>query len=387
MTNSSLQILEDVAQSQGCLIYSRGGTVPYLTPDNFEKIFQNLHTVWYVPLSTVYEQPGMEVMKLYGKSFNCFANLDKCTLMFNVNDSSYVKTDLYKYNEEKSISIWAPSGRRKVTPEEYMNVLDVFGTNICVPPSDTIPGGTANKRCQKSCDRTVRFLDKCLEIKREKNLDIPVFGVLEGGSNVGYRQKCAKEIAKRDVDGYVFNGFDIVGDNWKDVLNSTLEYLPDKKLKIMFGLFTPVEIIQAVQLGMNLFDTAICCYLTEQGHALDFQFKKNEIATSEFSVTSAPNKKLKHETNGNSQKDFSDFVKNLHNDIYTEDMKPLVEGCECYCCIRYTRAYLHHLLVTKEMLAEVLLMMHNLHHWTSFIQHTKTCERNGELEDLLKLFN
>lgn len=376
-TLNNIQILEKVAKEQGFLIYSRGGTVPFLTPDNFEKVFPNLHTIWHIPLSTVYEQPGVDVLKQFGKPFAKFADLENCTLLLNVNDSSNPKEDLYKYNEEKSISIWAPSGRRRVTPEEYMNVLDVFGVDICIPPSDKIPKEMAKKRCQKSCDRTVRFLDKCLEVKREKGSDMPIFGVLEGGDNVGYRQKCAKEIAKREVDGYTFSGYDVIGEKWKDVLISTLEYLPEKKLKILFGLFTPPEVIQAALLGINLFDTVVCFHLTVKGQAFDFRFRDHG---SNYNFHSAKRQK----PDENTKKDFSSFVMDLHDNAYTEDMKPLVDGCQCFCCSRYTRAYLHHLLVTKEMLAEVLLMMHNLTHWTNFIKEVKCNEEKGKLVEMME---
>ena len=382
MTNmeNKLELLEKVANEQGFLIYSRGGAIPYLTPDIFETIFKNEHTVWHIPVSTIYEQPGESIIKEYGKTFKEFASLTDCTLMFNINDSSQPKDDLFKYNEEKSISVWAPSGRRKISPDEYMNVLKTFGINICIPPSDQIPCGVGKKRCQKSCDRSVRFLDRCIEIRNEQNLDIPVFGVLEGGESIGYRQKCAKEVIKRNVDGYVMSGFDVIGEEWKDILKATLEFLQDKKIKIMFGLFTPVEVVEAMHMGINLFDSVICTYTTERGCALNFKF---DLKTNNNNI-SIPSKKIKQEQEGKNQKDLSSFEMNLHSDEYTDDMSPLIPGCTCYCCSRYTRAYFHHLLVTKEMLSEVLLMIHNLHHWKSFFQHLKKHRDNSTFENLLK---
>jgi len=386
-----LEIFKNVSQEQGFLIYSRGGVVPYLTPDNFEKIFKDEHTIWNVPISSIYEQPGEVVMKEYGKPFAEFANLSNCTLLFNSNDSANTKDDLYKYNEEKSISIWAPSGRRKLTPEAFMDVLETFGIKICIPISDKIPGGTAKKRCQKSCDRSVRFLDKCLEIRKEKKLDMPILGVLEGGDSIAYRQKCVKEVVRRGVDGYVFSGYDIIGSNWIKVLDSTLEYINDEKLKIMFGLFTPPEVIQASLLGVDLFDSIICTTSSEQGCALNFKYKINDNdkePTKQELETSVPNKKKqKQESEILTIKDLSAFVINLHDKIYFEDMRSLVVGCTCYCCGRYTRAYLHHLLVTKEMLAEVLLMMHNLHYWKGFFKSVLDLKRANKLQDLLKLFD
>ena len=382
---STLQLLENTAKEQGFLVYSRGGAIPYLTPDIFQNIFKKEHTVWHIPVSTVYEQPGESVLKKYGKTFKEFASLSDCTLIFNTNDSSQPKEDLFKYNEEKATSVWAPSGRRRISPDEYMSVLKTFGINICIPPSDQIPCGVGKKRCQKSCDRSVRFLDRCLEIRKEQNLDIPVFGVLEGGESIPYRQKCAKEIIKRNVDGYVLSGLDVIGPEWMDVLKGTLEYLQDEKIKIMFGLFTPIEVVKAMLVGIHLFDSVICSITAERGCALNFNF---DLKTNYKDTTiSVPIKKVKQQEDEKEKilrKDLSAFEMNLHCDEYTEDMNPLVVGCSCYCCTRYTRAYLHHLLVTKEMLSEVLLMVHNLHHWKSFFQHLKKYRDNSALGDLLK---
>eukprot|EP00111_Clytia_hemisphaerica_P007281 TCONS_00021155-protein len=379
----SLSLFRESADNHGFLVYSRGGSIPYLTSDNFETIFKDEHTLWHIPVSTIYEQPGESVIKKYGKSFMEFANLANCTLMLNVNDSAQPKEDLYKYNEEKAVSVWAPSGRQRISPDEYMNLLKSFGIGICLPPSDQIPGGAAKKRCQKSCDRSVRFLDRCLEIRKEQNLDIPVFGVLEGGDSIGYREKCIKEVIKRDIDGYVFSGFDVIGPDWKDVMKATLEFITDKKLKIMFGLFTPLEVIEAVEFGVDLFDSVICCHVAESGCALNFKFRIQYEAAEQ--VVSIPSKRSKQDKNSN-KKDLSLYEMDLHDDIYTEDMTPLVEGCTCYCCTRYTRAYLHHLLVTKEMLSEVLLMIHNLHHWKNFFKELLVHKRNNSLEQLKKIF-
>ena len=148
----------------------------------------------------------------------------------------------------------------------------------------------------------------------------------------------------------------------------------------MFGLFTPVEIVEAMLMGIHLFDSVICSQTAERGCAMNFAFDLKINSAGNISI---PSKKVKQEEVEGKQKDLSSFEMDLHCDEFTDDMSPLVDGCMCYCCVRYTRAYLHHLLVTKEMLAEVLLMIHNLHHWKSFFQHLKRHRENSTLETLL----
>lgn len=373
--------------SPSCIFYSRGGIIPHLTMDNFETIVNcDVESIWHVPLSTIYEQPGYDVISKFGKSFHKFCNLKNKVLILNTNDSYRAREELYKYNEEKAVSIWAPGGRRKITPEEYMKFMETFKFDVCIPPSDSIPGGTAKKRCQKSCDRSVRFLDRCLQIKREKNLQFPVFGVIEGGDSIAYRQKCAKELFARDIDGYILGGMDLIGNNWIKVLEQTLVYLNDDKVKIMFGIFNPNEVITAVKHGISIFDTVICYDATERGCALVFPFSTSIGNGNGSEETTVPVKKQKQEENEEKpdslKKDLSLYEANLHSNIYAYDQRALVVECTCYCCSRYTRAYLHHLLITKEMLAEVLLMIHNLHHWLSFFRVLREHQKNNKLNEL-----
>ena len=369
-----------------CLFYSRGGLIPHLTMDNFHTIVcEGVESIWHIPLSTIYEQPGCDVLSKYGKSFHNFCNLKNQILILNTNDSFQLKEEIYKYNEEKSISIWAPGGRRKITPEEYMIFLEVFQFDVCIPPSDTVPGGLARKRCQKSCDRTVRFVDRCLQIKKEKNLNVPMFGCIEGGDSIPYRQKCAKEMRQRNIDGYVLSGFDIIGENWLEVLKETIVYIKDDKLKMMFGVFNPNEVIEAVRCGVDIFDSVICYQATQRGCALSFPLLP---LLHEDLNNIQPVKKKKQDGEEKLsifQKDLAKYELNLHESIFFDDVGALVHGCTCYCCSRYTRSYLHHLLVTKEMLAEVLLMLHNLHHWCQFFKILSKYKADNKLDELDKI--
>ena len=81
-------------------------------------------------------------------------------------------------------------------------------------------------------------------------------------------------------------------------------------------------------------------------------------------------------------KDLTRYEMNLTDRMYFDDDRALVEGCNCYTCTHHVRAYLHHLLVTKEMLAPVLLTIHNITHWFGFMEEVRRCRREGTLEQL-----
>lgn len=371
----------------GCILYSRGGTIPHLTAENMTAVSCE-NNLWHVPLETIFEQPGLDVMEKYGKSFHEFISEKKKILLLNTSDTYLGRPEIYSYNEEKSVSIWAPGGRRKVTPDDYMKYLETFGFDVCIPPSDTVPECSSKKRNRKSYDRTIRFLDRCLQIKREKNLNVPVLGVIEGGDSKFEREKCAKEVFSRNVDGYVLSGFDRIPSKYKEMLELCMNELKDNKVKIMFGVLTPVEVVTAVELGVDVFDSVISYYASERGCALNFVYTQDKLRHRMEKSTSAETTSCEssEESPAKDRKNIDSFEINLNDKIYFDDTRSLVEECQCYCCQRYVRAYVHHLLVTKEMLAQVLLMMHNLHHWLDFFKEIRESgmkDTLAELKDIL----
>merc|ERR1712142_544910 len=164
------------------------------------------------------------------------------------------------------------------------------------------------------------------------------------------------------------------------------------KVKMMFGVMTPLEVVEAVRMGVHVFDTVTPTHSTERGCALNFTF---ETTTSENTaeeksedtvegVRAAAKKARTEEGEEGSEhrKDLSMYEMDLNNKVYVDDTQALVVGCDCYTCTHYTRAYIHHLLVTKEMLASTLLMIHNLAHWFKFFQQVRT---SHQLNNLLQL--
>lgn len=404
----------------GCILYSRGGMIPHLTADNLTLINNNSpHKFANLPLSSIYEQPGADVMRKFSGTFHEFSSSQDTTWILNPADSHVPKPDVYKYNEEKCISIWAPSGRRKITPDEYMSVVETFSFDVAIAPSDCIPSGLTAKRCRKSQERTIRFIDRCLQVKEEKKLKAPLLGVVQGGDSLFYREKCAKELASRDVDGYVIGGLDVINtsSDWSTLLEVSVKNLGKDKVKFMLGVLTPLQVLQAVELGVDVFDTVIAYDAAERGCALNFPFKESHVTSSASEVieeskskkaktdsttkttrdssvvSEEESKSEKVRTNGGvgsdidlikPTKDLSVYEINLADKCYFEDDTCLFAGCACYTCTHHVRAYLHHLLVTKEMLAQVLLMIHNLTHWFGFFEEIRENKGKKQGEELIQ---
>jgi queuine tRNA-ribosyltransferase len=156
-----------------------------------------------------------------------------------------------------------------------------------------------------------------------------VFGICQGGVHTELRAESAVALAAMEFDGYAIGGLS-VGETKQQMavaLDACIEHLPAGRIRYMMGVGTPEDLLAATARGVDMFD---CVIPTRHG--------RNHTAFG---------------ANGTSLK--------MRNAQYADDPGPLVEGCGCYTCGKYSRAYLRHLAVADEMLAGILLSVHNIH--------------------------
>lgn len=238
-----------------------------------------------------------------------------------------------------------------------INYLDLIS---CVKPhvfqslcdSDT-PVDASNKRISLSVTRSREYFDE-LRLRQEKGLtDVsqPVFGSLEGGFDMKARLKSTTDLNDRNVNGFVMEGFhDYDPDNSQilspeayRLLHQAIMSLQTDRPKAIFGSFKPETMLQLMRQGVDIFDSSYATMLTEKGFALLIN----------YTLTDGPA--------GDSDFDVKSEIMDLNDSIYKNDMKTIADDCKCYTCRQeFTRAYINHLLVTKEMLSRILLNLHNL---------------------------
>ncbi|CAA6663916.1 unnamed protein product [Spirodela intermedia] len=250
-------------------------------------------------------------------------------------------------------SFETPSGRLLVRPEKYMEIISSLKPNLWATLADEVPAWAVEKRNKASVERTIRWLDECIALDPVCDL-----GAVVGGSSLEERSRCAKEVAKRNVSGYWIGGFGL-GESMEErpaLLNAVVDNLPEEKLRYVSGLGLPEEILEGVAAGIDLFDSTYIYHLTLGGLALVFPLDtvdKSRRSPFDFPPSSAVNDGTKI---------------NLSSTIYRKDKSPILEGCGCFTCRNHTRAYINHLLNVHEMLAQILLEIHNTHHYLGFFR-------------------
>ncbi|EDS41584.1 queuine tRNA-ribosyltransferase [Culex quinquefasciatus] len=262
------------------------------------------------------------------------------------------------YHEKDVVPVFGRSGRKNFTAESYMSLVEAFRPDVYVPLFDgDTDGGSSKKREQRSQERTETFVEQCLEVHRksEKLKGASVLGPIVGGYNKKLREKSVQfvERLKDDFAGYFIAGLHSYGSSASevkeapllDIVSSVCQQLPLEKPKFLFGAFTPQLVLELVVRGVDIFDTSYPYLKTQQNRALNFSFD-----TSDSNVVARKN-----------ELDLTDAC-------WAEDFTGFVDGCQCLACTKHTKAYTHHLYNTREMLAPILLMIHNLHHYFEFFK-------------------
>ena len=255
----------------------------------------------------------------------------------------------------------------------------------------------------KKIRKITEFNQKSLKTMIEKvPKECAVVGVIEAFNS----EVDSKFLKDSPVEGYLLDGFHTNGESAlnmnKDFVLRTLKdtILPNvsqDKPKFFLGMCDPKTVIELVKNGgVDFFETSYVYHLSDQGLALCFPStleNKNSIINEDLSTKHHAGENGRGGGDCDEIKNGSKFLTtqtenlNLNESIYKNDFKPLVEGCMCFCCRKHTRAYLNHLLGTKELLASVLLVIHNLHHYGVFFQSIRKAISEDRLNELSLLID
>uniref|UniRef100_A0A8C8RB81 Queuine tRNA-ribosyltransferase accessory subunit 2 n=1 Tax=Pelusios castaneus TaxID=367368 RepID=A0A8C8RB81_9SAUR len=377
----------------GCLLYTRTGSPPHLTHDTLQTI-KGVPAVVQLTLASLAELH--EVLEDYKEGIGKFIGMPESVLYCSLNDP--VTPCPSGYNKEKTVSLWGNGGRVEMTTSKFMSMQRAFQPDWfqCFSDGDTLSGETSRKRARKSVNRSLSFLDECLQLQaKSPELQGSVMvGVIEGGDVLEERRRSARETAKRPVGGFLLDGFQghaMARDTKLKLVASVTAELPEDKPRFIHGIGKPDEVLECIERGVDVFESFFPYQVTERGCALSFSYnynpdpeaaviKQNGIQDTEENV----NEKVINETS-EANPEITSFEIFLKETKYRDDFGPLVHGCTCYCCENHSRAYIHHLLVTKELLAGVLLMMHNFQHYFSFFRSIREALREDRLNQLKEL--
>eukprot|EP00741_Cyanophora_paradoxa_P019260 tig00000215_g18595.t1 len=325
------------------------------------------------------DSPGANVMRLFGKRIHDFLNFRDRLVFLNTRDSLAFRS--CPPVSASQVSSESFGGRTSLSPQGFMDIVDTFKPDFFACLSDEVPATVGQKRVRKSVDHTLGYHEQCLALHRHRERS-QMFGVVQGAWDVRERVRCAQKVAAMDVAGFVLGGFGL-GESPADrdaCIAAVLDALPPDKPRLLTGLGSPEDIVKYVDWGIDLFDSAYPVVMSQFGYAMDLGAA---IRAGSGEDGAAPGAGL----------DVVDTKVNLWDKKHAGDDGPLVAGCACFACRKHSRAfervmrvvreghrsYVNHLLITHEMLAEVLLNLegHNLHQYEEFFAAVRRHLREG----------
>lgn len=215
---------------------------------------------------------------------------------------------------------------RLLTPEVAVEIQEALGVDVAMAFDECLEWPATPERTAASTARTTRWLLRCLEA-RQRPQSTALFGIVQGGTWPEQRQAHAEQLAQLDLDGYAIGGLSVGEGAAERTAMAALaaRSLPVDRVRYLMGVGQPIDIAQAVQVGVDLFDCVLPSRAGRHGLAYTWEGKRN-----------------------------------LKNGRYKTDLLPLDPSCPCAACRTSTRAYLSHLVRADEMLGKRWLTLHNL---------------------------
>lgn len=243
--------------------------------------------------------------------------------------------------------------KHELTPERSMEIQRLLGSDI-VMCFDECPALPADRdRIAESMRLSMRWAQR----SRDAFGDRPghaLFGIQQGGLEEDFREESAEALKEIGFDGYAVGGL-AVGEG-QEAMFSTLEFAPDQlpvdKPRYLMGVGKPDDIVGAVKRGIDMMD----CVLPSRSGRTGQVFTRNGVV-------------------------------NIKNARHADDPRPLDEMCGCPACRNYSRAYLHHVFRSNEMISGMLLTWHNLHYFQDIMQGMRDAITSGTFEAWEKDFH
>lgn len=228
-------------------------------------------------------------------------------------------------------------------PAKAMAIQESLGADIIMAFDECIPYPCDKKYAALSTRKTLRWAKECLEAHSRK--DQALFAIVQGSVFEDLRAMCAKELVAMDFPGYAIGGVS-VGEGLellKRVVDFTAPHLPEDKPRYLMGVGLPEDILESVERGMDMFD---CVIPTRYARSATLFTNRGRIR--------------------------------LTNRKYRRDFYPVEPNCTCYTCRNFTRAYLHHLFVSNEVLSAILASIHNVHFYLNLMADIRRSIEEGK---------
>ena len=236
----------------------------------------------------------------------------------------------------------------RLTPKDSINMQNALDSTITMAFDECTPYPVSHDTALKSMNLSMKWAKLCRDNFIDRN-GYGLFGIVQGSTFNDLREKSSESLINIGFDGYAIGGL-AVGEGHDlmiSTLKSSINYLPKEKPRYLMGVGYPKDIIEAVRLGVDMFD---CVIPTRSG-------RTGKIFTKTGTL-------------------------NIKNARHKNDPRPIEEGCSCKVCSnKVSRAYLHHLFNTNEMLGSIYLTIHNISHYIQLMSNLRSAINDNNFKE------
>ena len=299
----------------------------------------------------LYMRPGDEIVKKAG-GLHKFMNWDRPIL---TDSGGFQVFSLTKLNKIKDEGVYFNShvdgSRHLFTPEKAIQIEENLGADIIMAFDQCSEYGYTHEQAKQAMERTSRWLERCAAAKTRD--DQALFPIVQGNFYKDLRSESVKRCIPYAKHGIAIGGLS-VGEP-KPLMYEMLDHirplLPENMPRYLMGVGSPDCLVEGVLRGVDMFDCVLATRVARNGTA--FTSKGKIVA---------------------------------RNSVYREDFSPLDENCDCYCCANYSKAYIRHLINVNEMLAAMLLSLHNITFLHKLMAGMRQAIFDDSLSDYVKDF-
>lgn len=238
-----------------------------------------------------------------------------------------------------------------LTPEKSIEIQNKLDSDIAMSFDECPPYPVTYEYMKKSVERTLRWAKRGKKVHNNPNQAL--FGIIQGGEFKDLREYSCKETVKMDFDGYSIGGTSVGEDKptMYKMVEDGIRYLPKDKVRYLMGVGDPIDIIEGVIRGVDIFDCVLPTRIARHGQAFTRSGKIN-----------------------------------LNNAKFKEDLNPIDDKCDCYTCKNYSRAYIRHLITIGETLGGRLLSIHNIRFLIKLTEELREAIKNDNILEYRKEF-
>jgi queuine tRNA-ribosyltransferase len=302
-------------------------------------------------------RPGMEVMEKAG-GLHSFMNWNKSILTDSGGFQVFSLSKLNKVREEGvEFSSHINGDKYFFTPERVIEIQNIIGSDIMMPLDECLANPSDRKTVEKSVELTSRWEKRCYEhskiLKQRYGHSQKLFSISQGSVYKDLRKKSMEELIQTDFDGHAIGGLAVGEENsvMYDITDFSTDYLPEDKPRYLMGVGTPVDLLECVERGIDMFD----CVMPTRNARHGRLFTTN----GEINIKGAKHK---------------------------FDFNPWDEECRTYTSENFTLSYLRHLFISNEILGFQLASIHNTGFYLNLMKNIRESIRNNKFKIFKKDF-